>query len=66
MEKEAMMDILKKAIPSSKNFSYGEHVAAMDVFATVGGVFLLRESLTPRLVLSLVLVSLVIYVVNKK
>ncbi|NVL93065.1 MAG: DMT family transporter [Desulfobacterales bacterium] len=36
------------------------------VFATVAGVFLLHESLTPRLILSLFLVSLGIYVVNKK
>ena len=36
------------------------------VFATVAGVFLLHESLTPRLILSLLLVSVGIYVVNKK
>ncbi len=36
------------------------------VFATLAGVFLLKESLTFRLVLSLLLVSLGIYVVNRK
>ena len=36
------------------------------VFATIAGVFLLQESLTPRLILSLFLVSLGIYAVNKK
>lgn len=35
------------------------------VFATLAGVFLLGEALSPRLVLSLVLVSLGIYVVNR-
>ena len=36
------------------------------VFATLAGVFLLKESLTFRLVLSLLLVSIGIYVVNKE
>ena len=36
------------------------------VFATLAGVLLLRESLTYRLVISLLLVSLGIYVVNRK
>ncbi|UCD71278.1 MAG: DMT family transporter [Syntrophobacterales bacterium] len=36
------------------------------LFAVTAGVFLLQESLTPRLILSLFLVSLGIYVVNRK
>jgi len=36
------------------------------VFATIAGVVLLKESLTLRLILSLIFVSTGIYIVNRK